>query len=161
MTKLLMFLLSICLFTSISFAADLSSSSVAARISVEGGQKVLRDLWQHEEAFAPVLTGIESGDPSWLNIATQLKPYADGAASLSLNYAVARALPKAPEAVLALVGKGFDIDRICTLPFIEPDPGVAELYERQTLAALSSVIDPSLKPLATRCSKLVQLPAGA
>jgi hypothetical protein len=63
-----------------------------------------------------------------------------------------RALPKAPNRVLALVGHGFALELICTLPFIEPGPGVAEDYERKTLVALSRVRSPALSPIATECS---------
>jgi hypothetical protein len=121
---------------------------------------VLWDLWEHESTFSQVLTGIESGNSQWLKVAAALRPFGDGSASLSLDYAVAIALPKAPNAVLSMVGHGLEAEYICTSPFIEPDPGVAEAYERRTLAALSSVKDPALVPIAAECAKGVRLPDG-
>jgi hypothetical protein len=138
-----------------------SAHALLGRIAKEGGRKVLWDLWERDEAFGRVVSGIESGDPSWLKVALALRPFSDGGASLSINYAVARALPKAPNRVLALVGHGFAVGDICTSPFIEPDPGVAEAYERQALVALSKVKAPALAPIAAECSKQVRLPAGA
>ncbi|WP_321802726.1 hypothetical protein [Burkholderia sp. BCC1993] len=138
-----------------------SATILMTRIANEGGHKVLWDLWEHEEDFDHVLSGVESGDASWLKVAIALRPFADAGASLSLDYAVARALPKAPNRVLALVGHGFALELICTSPFIEPEPGVAEAYERKTLVALSRVKSPALVPIATECSKRVRLPGRA
>jgi len=162
MRKLLAIL--IVLAAPVALAADgpsPSSKSILSEIAKEGGREVLWDLWGQEEAFGRVLSGVEAGEPTWLKVATQLRPFADGGASLSLDYAVARALPKAPEAVLAYVGHGLDIEYICTSPFIEPEPGVAEAYEREALAALSKVKVPALVPLAAECAKRVRLPDGA
>lgn len=137
-----------------------SASGLLARIEKEGGRKVLSDLWEHEETFEQVTLHIESGDARWLTVAVQLRPFADGAVALSLDYAVARALPKEPRRVLELMHHGFG--NICTSPFIEPNPGVAEAYERQALAALASIKNPLLQPLAGECAKGVRLPsAGA
>jgi hypothetical protein len=154
-------LIALALATPGAFAAGVSRPSAEAlltRIAKEGGHKVLWELWDHEDSFGYVLDGVESADTSWLKVATALRPFADGGASLSLDYAVALALPKAPDRVLALVGHGFDVEYICTSPFIEPDPGVAEAYERQALAALAKVKAPALAPIASECSKRVRLP---
>ncbi len=136
---------------------DPVAQALLKRISSDGGHKVLRDLWEHGQEFGRVISGIESGDPSWLEVATALRPFSDAGASLSLNYAVALALPKAPDRVLALVGHGFELNDICTSPFIEPDPGIAEAYEREALDALATSKDSN----AADCAQLVRLPVGA
>ncbi|MDP9585162.1 UNVERIFIED_ORG: hypothetical protein J2791_004477 [Burkholderia contaminans] len=162
MRQLAAILLVLALAPMMAFAASSSEPSATillARIVKEGGHKVLWDLWDHEKDFDHVLSGIESGDPSWLKVATALRPFSDAGATLSLDYAVARALPKAPNRVLALVGHGFNLPDICTSPFIEPEPGVAEAYERKALVALSKVKAPALAPIASECSKRVRLPA--
>ena len=153
-------LLALALVSPTAAAATRSAPTAQAllkRISIEGGHKVLWDLWEHEREFGRVISGIESGDPSWLKIAASLRPFSDAAASLSLDYAVAIALPKAPDRVLALVGHGFNLELICTSPFIEPDPGVAETYERQALAALANIEG----PVAVECAEHIRLPDGA
>lgn len=133
-----------------------SAQALLKRIASEGGHKVVWDLWDHPRQFDHVMSGIESGDPSWLKVAAALKPFSDAGASLSLTYAVAHALPKAPDKVLALTRQGFKVDDICTSPFIEPEPGVAEAYERETLKALATVKDASLAPVAAACAKQVR-----
>ncbi|HDS1136995.1 TPA: hypothetical protein QDZ75_004578 [Stenotrophomonas maltophilia] len=162
MRNMAVHLLALALASPAAVAADgPSAQAVLNRIANEGGRKVLWDLWEHQRDFEQVTSGIESGDPSWLKVAAALKPYSDAGASLSINYAVARALPKAPERVLALTTHGFKVEDICTSPFIEPDPGVAEAYERRTLAALSRMKGAALAPVAAECAAQVRLPDGA
>ncbi|WP_416046881.1 hypothetical protein [Cupriavidus basilensis] len=163
MRQLAKILLLLALFPMTALAAgnsETSAENLIARIAKEGGHNVLWDLWEHEKDFGHVLSGIESGDTSWLKVATALRPFSDAGASLALDYAVALALPKTPNRVLALVGHGFDLANICTSPFLEPEPGVAKEYERKSLAALSKVESPALAPIATACSKRVRLPVG-
>jgi hypothetical protein len=148
--------------TAVAFAAGPSGTPAEAllvRIGNEGGQAVLSDLWEHEPDFERVLAGVESGDATWLRVASALRPFSDAGGSLSLDYAVARALPRVPERVLGLVGRGFALQRICTSPFIEPAPGVAEAYEQKTLRALSKVKSPALASIAAQCAERVRLPA--
>jgi hypothetical protein len=164
MKTLTTILVALALASPVALATDGTSFSPQAllgRIAKEGGHKVLEDLWEGDGDFGRVTAGIESGEPSWLKVAVALRPFSDAGASLSLDYAVARALPKAPDRVMALVGHGFAMEDICTSPFIEPDPGIAEAYERQAMAALSKVKVPALVPIAVECSKQVRLPAGA
>ncbi|NIA03659.1 MAG: hypothetical protein GWP12_03925, partial [Nitrospirae bacterium] len=111
MRNMAVHLLALALASPAAVAADgPSAQAVLNRIANEGGRKVLWDLWEHQRDFEQVTSGIESGDPSWLKVAAALKPYSDAGASLSINYAVARALPKAPERVLALTTHGFKVE---------------------------------------------------
>jgi len=98
-----------------------------------------------------------TGDANWLQLASELRGASDGSVSLSLDYAVAQAIPHNPTGVLALIHRGFPLDMICTSPFIEPDPGVAESYERLALAALQSA-QGDMAPLAAQCAVGVRLP---
>lgn len=140
----------------------ISPDEIQARIDRQGGHKVLWALWENQTEWNQVLAGIESGNTSWLKLAQQLHPFSDAGASEELHSAVARALPKAPERVLAMIGPGFEIEFVCTSPFIEPEPGIAEAYECAALAALASVHTPKLQALVTQCTKLVKLsPRGA
>ncbi|WP_099490414.1 hypothetical protein [Stenotrophomonas maltophilia] len=162
MRNMTVFLLVLALASQAAVAADRpSAQAVLNRVANEGERKVLWDLWRHERKFGQVTSGIESGDPAWLEVAAALKPFSDAGASLSINYAVARALPKAPERVLALTTQRFKLEDICTSPFIEPDPGVAEAYERRTLAALSRLKGTSVASVAAECAAQVRLPDGA
>jgi len=131
---------------------------IEAQIRKEGGRTVLKNLAANETVFEDILLHIDSGTDAWLKVATLLKPFSDAGIAESLDYAVARALPNAPVQVLSLVGHGFALEDICTSPFNEPEPGVAEAYQREALRALSSIREPHLKALATECAKRVKLP---
>lgn len=63
-----------------------------------------------------------------------------------------------PAAVLALADNGFAIDDICTSPFIEPEPGVAQAFEKDAKAALATVTDPALAARVRACEKGITLP---
>lgn len=131
-----------------------SAQAVLASIAGTGPKEAVRQLTRRNQ-FEAVLTRIETGDPAWLKVAQRLRGGVDAGDSEALLIAVARALPRAPERVLS---SGFSLDSICTSPFIEPAPGVAERYERQALAALRNVREPSLKAAAAKCARKVKLP---
>jgi hypothetical protein len=67
------------------------AEAVLRDIDSHGPQAVLARLWTDEALFA----GIETADPKWLEVARRLRAVSDAGATLSLNYAVARALPNA------------------------------------------------------------------
>ena len=69
-------------------------------------------------------------------------------------------LAKAPARVFSLIGHGFDLDEVCTSPFNEPAPGIAEAYERRALAALASVGDRRLGALVSACAMRIKTPAA-
>ena len=157
--------LSICLaiFISSALAADsITASDMIARINRDGGKQVLADLWEHEPEFDAVISGIESANRDWLQVAALLKPFSDAGSSEQIDMAVGRALPKDPQRVLHLIGhNGFQLDFVCTSPFDEPAPGVAKEYERRALAALATLNDPDLKSVAAECAKHIKLPDSA
>ena len=134
-----------------------SADALLEQIHIEGARQVLWQLWDKPTEFGHVLSGIESGSANWLRVAAELREAADGAASLSLDYAVAQAIPHNPSGVLSLINNGFPLDMVCTSPFIEPEPGVAERYEHRALVALQSV-QGSLTPLAAQCAAGIRLP---
>ena len=137
-----------------------SADALLAEIERTGPRPVLERLWTNGEQFDATCAAIETAEANWLEVARRLKPVSDAAASVSLNYlnySVAKALPLAPIRVLALVGRNFTVDNICTSPFIEPEPGVAKCYEDQTLQALAAIDDPAFTSLARQCAEGVRL----
>jgi len=134
-----------------------SADALLSEIEATGPKAVLDRLWTNAQ-FDAVCSEIETADPLWFEVARRLKGVSDAAASLSLNYCVARALPVAPARVLELVGHGFGLDDICTSPFIEPEPNVAERYEERAVTALARLRNSELAPLAERCVQAIRLP---
>ena len=125
----------------------LEPDAILQDIDARGARAVLARASTNEALF----DGIETGHPKWLEVARQLRAASDASTTLSLNYAVARALPNAPDQVLLLVGRGFTLDDVCTSPYIEPEPGVAESFARRAEAALRRVAAPGLTQLRDQC----------
>ena len=120
-------------------------AELRAEILERGPRTVLRRLWSRDQEFERACAQIATGDSQWLEVARLLKPASDAAASLSLRFSVARALPAAPREVLGLVGRGFTLRDLCTSPFIEPEPGSPRSMRSKRLRhSLSSKV-PSLR----------------
>jgi hypothetical protein len=84
------------------------------------------------------MNGIESGDSAWLEIADKITP-ASGAAAASLAIALASALPRSPERVLALLGPKYPVEDVCDIPFLKPEPALITSYHDAAAAALGKV----------------------
>jgi len=143
---------------SVAFAAPPPRADALLRaIETRGARAVVSELFALEDRWSAVLLEIETGRSEWLEVARRLKPASDAASSLGLNYSVARALLAQPERVLALIGRGFAVNDICTSPFIEPESGVAERYEKRALQVLARLERAGLAH-AAECAAQVRLP---
>jgi hypothetical protein len=140
--------------------AAISAGALLHEIDTLGPRAVMSRLAVDRAQFDQICAQIESGDPQWLEVARRLKGVSDGGASLSLSYAVARAIPAAPSRVLALIDHGFTVDDVCGSPFIEPDPGVADEYKRRALLALRSVSAFALQTARNQCLAKIESPNG-
>jgi hypothetical protein len=127
-------------------------------IDATGAKAVVAALDRDEARFRKVSDAVATADPVWLTIALRLHEGSDAGTGEALSHALAQALPNAPERVLALVGHGYTVGNLCTSPFIEPAPGVAEAYEAKAVAALQSVTDPALQTTVAECTKGITLP---
>ena len=138
-----------------------SADEIRRQIKTEEARVVLTRLWATPAVFEEICRRIETGEADWLEVAQGLKPASDAAASLSLNYAVARALPVAPTRVLALINHGFSVQDICTSPFIDPETGVAERYQRKAIEALSKPQPSELENIRKDCVDQIRVPLSA
>lgn len=133
-------------------------NQVMQDISESGAKEVLSSLWQDQRVFDALLQHVERGERNWFAPWVALRRHADAAAAESIDIAFARAIPKAPDAVMSLVGNGLQLEHVCTSPFIEPETGVAEEYERSAVRALARVRDSELRPRAEACARRIRLP---
>lgn len=131
---------------------------VLRAIKAKGQNAVLQSLWQEEAVFDSLLSHVEHGEQKWFGVWVKLRPFADGGQSESIDMAFARAIPHAPAAILKLIGNGLELQFVCTSPFIEPYPGVAEQYEVAAIKALSNVQDNKLQEVKRQCIRRVELP---
>lgn len=134
------------------------AKQINSEIDGKGAKATIAALDKDQARFEKVAAAIATADPVWLTIALRLREGSDAGTGETLSHALAQALPNAPERVLALIGHGYTVGNLCTSPFIEPAPGVAEAYEAKAVAALQSVTDPALKTTVDECIKGVTLP---
>jgi hypothetical protein len=138
--------------------SDLPPADVLLReIDGRGARFVLGELWRDEPLFDALCARIATGDPQWLLVADRLRPVSDAAASFSLDFSVALALPSAPIQVLQLLDSSFSLPGICIVPAHEntPERVVAERRAR-ALSALSGVSVPNLRPRAEECAARIR-----
>ena len=133
-----------CLLAAVTISAGSSQSTLTPHqlkqdIAAKGAKAVVEELTRKEENWESVLSKMESGSPAWLSLAPSLRKGTDAGGTEGLDFAVARALPKAPQIVLGLIGSDFKVNDVCTSPFIEAEPGGEERYLLKTQRVLRHV----------------------
>ena len=104
-----------------------------------------------DESFGlSVMNGISTGDSSWLEVARELTP-ASATSAASLSIALATALPRSPERVLALLGRKYPVADVCSIPFLRPDSSTVTGYYGEAVAALARVRSAPLSPVRDAC----------
>ena len=110
--------------------ANPAPSSAAAQVILDdiarrGARPVLDELYAREPRWRPVIEGVASGQPKWLEVAARFKPVALRNLSVSqeLTVAVSRALEKEPAQVLVVLEGAFDTDDVCSLATVEDSLG--------------------------------------
>ena len=152
--------------TSSGHAADPTASAVRAAISRDGARAVVQRFTQAHQ-FDRIVDLIGTGAPAWVRLAPLLAPGTDGATGEGLGIALAYALPRNAAAVLKVVSTApypptdavdivLSIDRVCSVPFIEPPPGANERYRNRAIAALDTVRDPRLLDRRRRCLRTLR-----
>ncbi|HKI85851.1 MAG TPA: hypothetical protein VKA53_03810 [Thermoanaerobaculia bacterium] len=128
-------------------SSEPTAAKLLERIDRDGGDGVIRELWAAHEPFEFMCAQISTGDPQWLQVASRLRPFSDAGASLSLDISMARALPKQPSAVLALIEPPWRLEMVCGAPFIEPPAEEVQAYLENAISVLSQ---PRSEPLEER-----------
>ncbi len=121
-----------------------------SEIKLGGAANVARRVDADATFGRSVMSGIASGDSAWLDVAGSLTP-ASAAAEASLSIALASALPRAPERVLALLGPKYAIGDVCNIPFLEPESTLVTSYHDEAVAALARVQSPALLKTRDDC----------
>lgn len=138
----------------ISGSCDLTSTAIMSRLEHEDPRRVVQDLWDGGACEEALLSGLASGQESWLQLAVALRPHTDAWASESIPIMLGLAMLKAPSRVLPLVGRdGFD-DEICFSWDFDDSPEGLLLTQQRMEAALpmfERFLNTSLAPQAKQC----------
>jgi hypothetical protein len=127
-----------------------SAELVLSEIKLGRSATVAKRIDSDESFGRSLMNGIATGDSSWLDVAGQLTP-ASATAAASLSIALASALPKSPERVLALLGPKYPVEDVCGIPFLKPDSTLVTSYHDEAAAALARVRSAPLTPVRDAC----------
>jgi hypothetical protein len=127
-----------------------SAELVLSDIKLGGAPEVSKRIDSDENFGRSVTSGIATGDSLWLQVADRLIP-ASAAAEATLSIALASALPRSPDKVLALLGKKYPVEEVCGIPFLKGDSAQVTTYHDEAIAALGRVRAASLTPARDAC----------
>jgi hypothetical protein len=127
-----------------------SAEVVLSEIKLGGAATVAKRIDADESFGRSVMNGVETGDSAWLQVAANITP-ASGAAAASLSIALASALPRSPERVLALLGPKYPVEDVCGIPFLKPDSTLVVSYHDEAVAALGRVRSVPLTQVRDAC----------
>lgn len=116
-----------------------------------GPQSVLARLTKEPREFDALCAAVESGDRTWLKIASELRPFCNAAMGRLLTMSVARAIPNAPSNVLNLLGNAFSLSDLCTSPFPEGAHDAEMTYLNRAEDALQGMSVPALDMRRREC----------
>jgi hypothetical protein len=102
-----------------------SPEALLEEIDRLGARTVVSELYEDDQRWNAVRSGVASGAKAWLEVARRLKREAETSGpGQDLTEAVASALERAPGRVLAVLdGESFDPDDVCSLNTIEDSLG--------------------------------------
>lgn len=107
-----------------------------------GAHKTVRLMNEGDRAaWENFIQHLASGDEAWLQVLPDLLGGSDAGWTGSIITALAAALPKNPEGVLALEGAFVSMKQVCSIPFIEPEDKFVDDYVLSVKEALAGVND--------------------
>jgi hypothetical protein len=127
-----------------------SAELVLSEIKLDGATAVSRRIDADESFGRSVMNGVSTGDSAWLDVAGQVTP-ASAAAEASFSIALATALPRSPERVLALLGSKYPVEDVCAIPFLKPDSTLVRTYHDEAVTALGRVRSAPLAQVRDKC----------
>jgi hypothetical protein len=131
----------IILFISSCTSEEISSEEMIKKLEVEG--KSYFDDLVSTRKYESLLDKIESGDEILISGSSMLKQWADASTSLSLKYALSRAITKRPDSVMKLIPEHFSVAELCTIPYIEESIEIEKKHVRESLSALEGSTNPN------------------
>ncbi len=153
-------------------AAVPPSAADVSRALDHGDARAVVMQYEREDRFDALLDRIAIGDEGLIALAPRLAQGTDAANSEGLRIALAKALTRAPARVLdatiraargsegQVVDTPIDLQKVCSVPFIEPTAQFLSDYRLAAQRALSTVRDARLKDAAATCAKRIAAVTG-
>lgn len=152
MKRALFYLVPLMVGTTSAMAGTPAPGQISQSIHAYGARQTVRLLDQRNQ-FDAVLDRIATGNAAWVAIAPALAKGTDAGNSEGLTVALAKALPKNPRSVLAVLDNGpvTNAQAVCGLPFIEPTPQEARDYLARAIPAVTTVAPSPRVPQRNAC----------
>jgi hypothetical protein len=130
--------------------------AVITDIDSQGVASVVKELTAgNGRRWDSVIRAIESGSPGWLEVARKLLAATDAGRTADLYFALSLALTRNAAGVLSLVGPNLPIDRVCSVPYIEPDEKTVATHRIKVRSALRKVTSADLSSQKAACLSAV------
>jgi hypothetical protein len=126
------------------------AETVLSEIKLGRSADVAKRIDADEGFGRSVMNGIATGDSAWLEVARELSP-ASATSAASISIALASALPRSPDRVLAVLGRKYPVGDVCDIPFLRPDSSLVTSYYGEAVAALGRVRSAPLVPVRDAC----------
>ena len=124
---------------------------VLSEIRLGGAERVASRIDSDVRFGQTVMDGIATGDSLWLEVARSIQ-LKSASAEASFAIALSAALPRNPDAVLALIGPGARVGDVCGMPFLDATPEAVTRYYDSSTAALSRLRTPPATAVARACA---------
>jgi hypothetical protein len=138
---------------------SLNAASLSAEIKANGAGTVFAELSQGDK-WDEFLKNVETGHAQWLQIAVQLGPASDQAASTLLTVAAGVALAKAASQVLSILVPTFPVEEVCGLPDVSDlrfaTKAKASRYLDARVAAVTRLTQPTIADRKSACLKALE-----
>ena len=121
------------------------ASEVVARLNSGGGRE-----------WARVIRQIQTGSAAWLHVADKLLDATDASRTGDLYFALSVALTHNAAGVLGMVGPKLPVEKVCSIPYIEPSPAVIRAYQSKARLALGRVTSAELEQRKKACLSSVK-----
>lgn len=135
--------------------ASPDAATLLAEMNAKGAKQVIARLnsKSNPNAWDDVVKHIRSGQPAWLEVASELARDADAGSATDLKIALAHALRKNPGGVLKLAGSQefLSVEEVCGTPFIEPTDRYLQHYLAQAKQAVANMRDRQLEAQQAAC----------
>ena len=132
--------------------------AVVEEIKTRGAKAVVDRLASpnSEKEWEEIQKGIQTGQADWLSAARELRNGSDAGMTESIDISLAIALSNNAEGVLEVAGDTIPADRICTVPYIEPDATTVVSHKRKAKAALERVARADLASKRDACLAAIE-----
>ncbi|MHB9839217.1 hypothetical protein Q8F57_030805 [Paraburkholderia terrae] len=139
------------------FAQPVTPAQVTRDIQAHGARATVQSLDRAGRLDA-VLNKIATGNTAWVRLSRNLAQDTDEGDSTGLSVALARALPKNPNAVLGVLDDGSVTGAavVCGVPFIEPTPREVKDYLARAIPAVKGTSVPERLPQRAPCLRALE-----